>query len=197
MKKKNHVPLRYTTEEPEYNRKKIQIRWWHIALIIFFIFLAVWQHLTNRLNDRFLKPVGSFNSYGYTYERDPNIHLSVGQKGILDWEQLSVTVTLNNIYYDENHKTVSVTLAIYAGRLGDMDYLLEFADWDEEKHKYDYSFDGYAFVDSDMRYLSYDKRNEDNRKEYVQGIMERLDDSICYIAETANELWDLNLLSGR
>lgn len=197
MKKKKHVPLRYSVEEPEYNRKKIQVRWWHIVLIIVFIFLAVWQHLTNRLNDHFLKPFGSFNPHGYTYENNSDIHLSVGQQSILNYEPLRATVTLHNIYYDENHKTVSVTLNIYTGRLGKMDYFLGFEDWNEEKHKYDYSFGGYAFVDSDMRYLSYDKRNADSRSEYIQGLMEKLDDSICYIAETANELWDLGLLSGR
>lgn len=197
MKTKKHVPLRYTVEEPEYTKKKMQIHWWHIVLIMVFIFLAADQHLTNRLNAHYLKPFGTFNPYGYTYKYDSNIHISVGQKSLLDWEQLRATVTLNNIYYNENHKTVSVTLSIYAGKLGKMDYLLGFEDWDEEKHRYDYSFGGTAFVDSDMRYLLYDKRNIDNRNGYVQELIEEMDDSICYIAETANELWDLDLLSHR
>lgn len=173
-------------------RKKIVIRWWHCALAIIFLFLTADQMMTNYLNNRFKGAVEYNGERGLYCEDYPDYYIMAGTAKFLIYSPLSSVVALKDVYYNNEHKTVTVSLTIYMDKLGRVDYLLGFRDYNEETHVHDDSFAGYAFVDSHMNYMYDDVRN-DLDSEYICELMAGCEVYIERLAEIANERWNLGI----
>lgn len=173
-------------------KKKIKVKWWHILLIIMYCVLATYQILTDRLNERFAGAVEYNPQKGFNCEEIGDFYIMSSEKTLWSLSPLRASITKNNVYYNGNHKTVSISLTVYATRLSGITYLIEFEDWDENKHQYDYSFGGVAYVDSHMNYL-YAPKGVPSRREYMEELMNDCKSSIEEICDIANERWKLGL----
>lgn len=176
----------------ELKHRKIKIHWWHILLFIIFIFLATDQILTNYLNDKFSENIHYSYVDGFSSENYNDCRIMAGKAHFLSWTPIRVIVAKDNVCFNESHKTVSITLTIYVSKFGKKVYMLGFDDWDETKNRYDYSFGGYAYVDSNMKILDAKENDGINRKR-IEEYLSVLNDSIKNMVDIANYYWDLGL----
>ncbi len=99
-------------------------------------------------------------------------------------DEVSMDIELNDIYYNEDNKTITISLSIYIDKFGKKTYIVRFDDYDEGKE----DFGGYVYVDQNMNPI-----NEEETNITDSSLYENNRASILKLTEIANDKWDLNL----
>jgi hypothetical protein len=171
-------------------KKKILL----IIIILLYIPLAINTFATERLNKKYTGKVA----------RDPETHSYCEQNGdeyLVSAKckflqpSIGAGVEISNIYYDEKHPDVKVSLDITETKWGNITYLFSI---DASYHDYvgymadnsDPDFGGYVYIDENFNPIATETQSIDlNMVTYMNNLHEEIERLI----EIANDKWDLGL----
>lgn len=152
--------------------------------IIFIIIILFYDVIvTTNLNHRYTDAV-SYNAERRRYcEISGDEYIMSGKCNMMRW-YIGAAVQIFNVYYDEEHRKVTVTLEIREDKLGRREYKVGF-DTDEE-HKWG----GYVYIDESGNPISkYGETIDERSVEKMQYLKEEVQRAIML----ANSKWNLGL----
>lgn len=156
----------------------------HYTVMIFIIIVLIYDAIvTIKLNHRYTGAV-SYNAELRRYcETNGDEYIMSGKCSMMRW-YIAAAVQIFNVYYDEEHRKVSVTLEIREDKLGRREYKVGF-DTDEE-HKWG----GYVYIDESGNPISkYGETIDERSVEKMQYLNEEVQRAVAL----ANSKWNLGL----
>lgn len=167
------------------NSEKMKYKKIVVYMVVIFIMIVLIYDAaaTAKLNHKYTEVVNYDTGRRRYCEINGNEYIMSGKCNMMTWH-IFAAVQIFNVYYDEEHRNVAVTLEMKEDKLGRREYKIGFDTADDDK------WGGYVYLDPNGNFIS--KYGEAIDEKAVE-IMKNLDEEVQRVIELANSKWNVGI----